>query len=100
MGTYPSFAFSPKDDAVIIWAAGQIWHVPLSTNGQGERVSGDAPRPIKFHAQVEKRIAETRADDTNILGLETLPESAHIVRAWTRAFSISHLCVRIICNID
>ncbi|KAI0345072.1 hypothetical protein BDW22DRAFT_1370795 [Trametopsis cervina] len=71
MGTYPSFSFSRSDDAVIIWAAGQIWHVPISTNNQGERVAGGTPHPIRFEARIEKRLAETRSSDTDILKLET-----------------------------
>lgn len=81
MGTYPSFAFSPKDDAVVIWAAGQIWHVPVSTNSRGERVAGSAPYPIRFRAKVEKRLAETRASDTDILKLET--QDKHNITALT-----------------
>lgn len=72
MGTYPSFAFTPNDDAVIIWAAGQVYHVPLSTNPAGERTKSKAsPSPIPFIAHVEKRLADTRSSDTNILALET-----------------------------
>ncbi|KII89304.1 hypothetical protein PLICRDRAFT_109538 [Plicaturopsis crispa FD-325 SS-3] len=64
MGTYPSFAFTPSDDAVIIWAAGQIWHVPLKTNERGEKTasSSHAPSPIAFTAHIEKRLAETRSN--------------------------------------
>ncbi|EKM56024.1 uncharacterized protein PHACADRAFT_122127 [Phanerochaete carnosa HHB-10118-sp] len=72
MGTYPSFAFTPKDDAIIIWAAGQIYHVPISTNSRGERTKANAsPSPIPFLAHVEKRIADTRNSDTDILAIET-----------------------------
>jgi hypothetical protein len=72
MGTYPSFAFTPNDDAVIIWAAGQIYHVPLSTNTHGERTkSTESPAPIPFIAHVEKRIADTRSSETDLLTVET-----------------------------
>lgn len=71
MGTYPSFAFNPSDDAIIIWAAGQIYHVPLSYNGQGERIALGDPTPIRFTAHIEKRIAETRRGGADIVGLET-----------------------------
>ncbi|KAI0692203.1 hypothetical protein BC835DRAFT_1358056 [Cytidiella melzeri] len=71
MGTYPSFAFSPTDDAVIIWAAGQIWRVPVSKNNRGERVAAAPPHPIRFEAKIEKRLAETRSSNTDILKLET-----------------------------
>lgn len=71
MGTYPSFAFTPEDDAVIIWAAGQIYHVPLSTNSRGERTKARAsPAPIRFVARLEKRIADTRSSDTDVLAIE------------------------------
>ncbi|EGN96264.1 hypothetical protein SERLA73DRAFT_94359 [Serpula lacrymans var. lacrymans S7.3] len=71
MGTYPSFAFSPNDDAVIIWAAGQIYSVPLSLNLYGEKIAGGTPSPIRFVAHIEKRLAETRQAETDIVGLET-----------------------------
>ena len=72
MGTYPSFSFTPNDDAVIIWAAGQIYHVPLSKNSRGERTKSEySPTPISFVAHVEKRLAETRTSKTDILKVET-----------------------------
>ncbi|EMD34385.1 hypothetical protein CERSUDRAFT_117254 [Gelatoporia subvermispora B] len=71
MGTYPSFAFTPSDDAVIIWAAGQIYHVPLSVNAHGEKVTGGTPHPIRFTAHIEKRIAETVTASPDLLKLET-----------------------------
>lgn len=71
MGTYPSFAFTPSSDAIIIWAAGQIWHVPLTTNAAGERVSGGPPRTLKWTAHIEKKIAETRYAATELEKLET-----------------------------
>ncbi|KAG2020880.1 amidohydrolase, variant 3 [Coprinopsis cinerea AmutBmut pab1-1] len=72
MGTYPSYAFTPSDDAVIIWAAGQIYRVPLSVNERGERVSGGTPHPIRFTARIEKRLAETLREGTrNLVQLET-----------------------------
>jgi hypothetical protein len=75
MGTYPSFAFTPDDSAVIIWAAGKIWNVPTSVNHYGERVAGvgegKAPTPIEFTAHMEIRIAETRSSKTDLLALET-----------------------------
>ncbi|RDB24015.1 hypothetical protein Hypma_008641 [Hypsizygus marmoreus] len=73
MGTYPSFAFTPSDDAVIIWAAGQIFSVPLSTNAQGEKIGSPhkTPTPIRFTAHIEKHLAETRREEFDIKGLET-----------------------------
>lgn len=71
MGTYPSFAFTPADDAIIIWAAGQIYHVPLATNAVGERVSGGKPQAIPFIAHIEKRLAETRSSKIDIKTTET-----------------------------
>lgn len=72
MGTYPSFSFTPDDSGVIIWAAGQIYHIPLALNERGERVAGtEAAQPIPFTAHIEKRIAETLSPKTDILGLET-----------------------------
>ena len=70
-GTYPSFSFTPEDDAVIIWAAGQIYHVPLSRNADGELVAGGEPKPIPFQAHIEKRLAETRLPKTDIKSVET-----------------------------
>ncbi|CAL1703396.1 unnamed protein product [Somion occarium] len=71
MGTYPSFAFTPDDSAVIIWAAGQIYHVPLTINGQGEKIGSGSPKPIKFVAHIEKRLAKTVTGYTDVLGVET-----------------------------
>jgi hypothetical protein len=71
MGTYPSFAFTPSDDAVIIWAAGQIYYVPLTVNARGERVSAGTPTPIRFETRIEKRLASTLRGETDIVGLET-----------------------------
>lgn len=72
MGTYPSFAFTPDDGAVIIWAAGQIYYVPLTTNDHGEKVaSSTAPRPIPFTAHIEKRLADTRKGGADVVGYET-----------------------------
>jgi hypothetical protein len=73
MGTYPSFAFTPSDDAIVIWAAGQIYYIPLSTNARGERVSSPSysPRVIPFTAHVEMKLAETRKINKDIVGLET-----------------------------
>ncbi|KZT73997.1 hypothetical protein DAEQUDRAFT_761464 [Daedalea quercina L-15889] len=71
MGTYPSYAFTPNDDAVIIWAAGQMYHVPLKINAFGEKVAGGEPTPIHFTAHIEKRLAETVTAKPDITGLET-----------------------------
>ena len=72
MGTYPSFAFTPDDSAVVIWAAGQIYYVPLTVNKRGEKVASSIPpRPIHFTARIEKRLAETRRGGTDVVGVET-----------------------------
>ena len=71
MGAYPSFAFTPGDDAIIIWAAGKIYHVSLTVNKDGERVSAGEPQIIPFQAHIEKRIAETRSSKTDLKSVET-----------------------------
>lgn len=72
MGTYPSFAFTPSDDAVIVWAAGQIYSVPLSTNERGEKVASSTPPSlIRFIAHIEKKLAETLRGGVDVLKLET-----------------------------
>ncbi|KAL0070502.1 hypothetical protein AAF712_002334 [Marasmius tenuissimus] len=73
MGTYPSFSFSPDDDAIIIWAAGQIHRVPLKKNDRGERVLASPPQPIPFSALIELRLGELRSYETSVdlVGLET-----------------------------
>ena len=70
MGTYPSYAFTPNDDAIIIWAAGQIWHVPLATNALGERIGRGQPWALGFSAHVELRLAQTVWNETDVLGTE------------------------------
>ncbi|KAJ3555991.1 hypothetical protein NM688_g2275 [Phlebia brevispora] len=69
MGTYPSFSFTPNDDAIIIWAAGKIWHVPLTINASGEKLSAIPPTPIHFTVHIEKRIANTLRVETDVLRL-------------------------------
>ena len=72
MGTYPSFAFTPDDSAVVIWAAGQIYYVPLIINQRGEKVASSIPpHPIRFTAHIETRLAETRRGGTDVVGVET-----------------------------
>jgi hypothetical protein len=71
MGTYPSFAFTPSDDAIIIWAAGQIYRVPLAIDSAtGERTPGGDPAPLPFIATIHKRIAETLRPQTDVLALQ------------------------------
>jgi hypothetical protein len=73
VGSYPSFAFSPKDDAVIIWSSGQIYTVPLSVNDFGERIAHPKlkPQTIPFRATVKKQLAETLTkNDVDLVGLE------------------------------
>ncbi|KAJ6591564.1 hypothetical protein DFH09DRAFT_178262 [Mycena vulgaris] len=73
MGTYPSFSFTPSSDAVIIWAAGQIYSVPITINAFGERVADPsrAPAPIRFKAHIEKHLAETVKGTFDLVGSET-----------------------------
>lgn len=71
MGTYPSFAFTPDDSAIVIWAAGQIWSVPLTSDLRGEKVAHGKPSQISFKASIEKRLAKTLRPETNILKTET-----------------------------
>ncbi|KAH7101042.1 hypothetical protein BKA62DRAFT_657878 [Auriculariales sp. MPI-PUGE-AT-0066] len=71
MGTYPAFAFTPSDDAIVIWAAGKLWHVPLTVNNLGQKIGGAEPRSIPFTAQIEKRIADTLRPETDLVKIET-----------------------------
>ncbi|KZV91506.1 hypothetical protein EXIGLDRAFT_676059 [Exidia glandulosa HHB12029] len=71
MGTYPSFAFAPDDSAIIIWAAGHIWRVPLTVEAaSGEKVLGGEPTQIPFTARIEKRLAHTLRQTTDIKKVE------------------------------
>lgn len=71
MGTYPSFAFTQADDAVVIWAGGSLWRVSLLVNRDGERVGNGEPTKILFKATIEKRLAETRISETDLLKEES-----------------------------
>lgn len=73
MGTYPSFAFTPSDDAIIIWAAGQIYSVPLSVNAYGEKVASNSssPQVIPFTANIDKSLAATLRGGVDLLSIET-----------------------------
>ncbi|KAF8520188.1 hypothetical protein BU17DRAFT_75758 [Hysterangium stoloniferum] len=66
MGTYPSFAFTPKDDGIIIWAAGKLWRIPITENTGGEKIAGGEPTVIPFKAKIEKRLAETLREPTDL----------------------------------
>ncbi|KAL1742540.1 hypothetical protein HDZ31DRAFT_43021 [Schizophyllum fasciatum] len=79
-GTYPSFAFTPNDDAIIIWAHGLIWRVPLSLSPAGQRVAGNTPSPIPFIAHLELQLADTRKEALDLVALETRP--SHPVRTF------------------
>jgi hypothetical protein len=91
MGTYPSFAFTPSSSSpgIIIWAAGQIWHVPLAHNAEGELVAATkatknedlVPKVIPFTAQISKKLAETRRMKTDVRKFESSPQR---VRAFTQ----------------
>ncbi|KAF5373144.1 hypothetical protein D9758_001532 [Tetrapyrgos nigripes] len=70
-GPYPSFAFSPSDDAVVIWAGGQIYRVPLTVNQYGEKISAGTPTPILFKARIRLQLAETLKAGIDLLGIET-----------------------------
>jgi len=86
MGTYPSFAFDRSDGAILIWAAGQIFHVPLSKNALGERISGGTPRPVRFRVHIEIKIAETLKAKTDV---RTLEEGHQRLHAFTH-LSLDH----------
>lgn len=77
MGTYPSFAFGPSDEAILIWAAGQIYHIPLALNAFGERVLGGTPQPVGFHAHLEVKLAETLRAATDVRELEKGEQRLH-----------------------
>ncbi|KAG0706559.1 hypothetical protein DFH29DRAFT_901726 [Suillus ampliporus] len=91
MGTYPSFAFTPSlsSPGIIIWAAGQIWHVPLARNAEGELVAATkvtnntdlAPNVIPFTAHISKKLAETRRVKTDVRKFESGPQR---IRAFTQ----------------
>jgi hypothetical protein len=73
MGTYPSFSFTPDDSAIIIWAGGQIWHVPVGVNDSGEKTkhSSASPRSIPFEATIHKYLADTRSSKSDLTAVET-----------------------------
>ena len=77
MGTYPSFAFDPSDEAILIWAAGQIYHIPLALNTYGERVLGGTPQPVGFRAHIEVKLAETLKATTDVRELEKGEQRLH-----------------------
>lgn len=77
MGTYPSFAFDPSDEAILIWAAGQIYHIPLALDAFGERVLGGIPQPVGFRARIEVKLAETLRATTDVRELEQGEQRLH-----------------------
>ncbi|KAJ8593990.1 hypothetical protein M405DRAFT_879032 [Rhizopogon salebrosus TDB-379] len=91
MGTYPAFAFTPSSSSpgIVIWAAGQIWHVPLARNAEGELIAASkatnnadlTPKVIPFMAHISKKLAETRRVKTDVREFESGPQR---VRAFTQ----------------
>ncbi|KAI9569027.1 hypothetical protein HD554DRAFT_2204740 [Boletus coccyginus] len=77
MGTYPSFAFDPSDEAILIWATGQIYHIPLALNAFGERMLGGTPQPVGFRAHLEVKLAETLRATTDVRELEKGEQRLH-----------------------
>lgn len=77
MGTYPSFAFDPSDEAILIWAAGQIYHIPLALNAFGERVLGGTPQAVGFRAHIDVKLAETLRATTDVRELEDGEQRLH-----------------------
>lgn len=75
MGPYPSYGWSADDGAIVIWAQGQIWSVPLEVNALGERVAahGAAPQKLGFEAHVDVALGQTRYNENDIRGAELSP---------------------------
>jgi len=69
-GSYPSYAFTPNDDAIIIWYSGHIHRIPLSVNAFGERTSSSEPTVIPFNATITKLLANTRKTKLDIRDVE------------------------------
>ena len=81
-GSYPSYAFTPTDDAIIIWYSGQIYRVPLSVNIVGERVASTSPTLIPFKATLTKPLADTRKARLDLREVELKEkQKVHAMRA-------------------
>ena len=46
-GVYPAFAWTPEGDALVVWAAGQIWRVDAR---------GEGAAPIPFHVADQRKV--------------------------------------------
>lgn len=79
MGPYPGYGWSANDTAIIIWAQGRIWNIPVAFNFLGERVaaSAAAPKMLAFEAQIDLVLGETRYNEISIHDAE-LSESVEV----------------------
>lgn len=66
MGAYPNYGWVANDTALIIWAQGQIWRVPVLQNALGERAGAGAPFKLPFEASIELALGPTRYSITDI----------------------------------
>ncbi|KAL4900089.1 hypothetical protein BDW74DRAFT_183045 [Aspergillus multicolor] len=66
MGAYPNYGWTANDKAIIMWAQGQIWKVPLGFNDLGARVRVGNPVKLPFEAKIDLALGETRYSETKI----------------------------------
>lgn len=79
-GVYPGFAWTPDDQAILIWGEGKIWEVP---------VDGSAAKEIPFSVTATHQLAET-LKFTNPVYQETMEAKVlrHVVTAPDESFVI------------
>ncbi|ETS86262.1 hypothetical protein PFICI_00090 [Pestalotiopsis fici W106-1] len=66
MGAYPNFGWVANDTALVIWAQGLIWRVPVALDALGERVGNGAPFALPFEASIELELGRTRYSTRDI----------------------------------
>ncbi|KAH8646124.1 hypothetical protein BX600DRAFT_420881 [Xylariales sp. PMI_506] len=64
MGAYPNYGWTGNDSAIVIWAQGKIWRVPVKVNRLGERILGGDPAELPFEARIELSLGQTRYSET------------------------------------
>lgn len=66
MGAYPNYGWTANDTAIVVWAEGQVWRVPIAVNHLGARVAAGHPQKLAFKAKIDLDLGPTRYSERDI----------------------------------
>jgi hypothetical protein len=75
-GTYPSFAWTPKDEAIIFWTSGKLWRVTVENGNLAE---------IPFEVEVKLNLAPTVYPAHDVRTIEASTDGSFSAKAVTSA---------------